>query len=195
VRTYFFKTPSWLKHLYPSLTWDKYQKNNDKCVYLTFDDGPIPEVTPWVLELLRKYDVSATFFVVGDNVRKHPGILANIIGSGHSIGNHTYNHINGWNLKNKGVETTLFRPPYGKIKRNQIASLCGAHEIIMWDYLSGDFDPALTADQVIDQFKKKVRAGSIIVFHDNIKSFDTLRKVLPVFLDFFRSQGYHFMTL
>lgn len=210
MRTYLFKTPTLLKRLYPDLVWDK-SKEEGRKLYLTFDDGPIPEVTPWILQQLEKADVKATFFVVGENVKKYPDIFSEVLQMGHSIGNHTFNHLNGWKtrdqsyienvyecsdiLKQNGVETNLFRPPYGKIRRDQIAVLKSSHQIIMWDYLTGDFDKTISVEKVIKNFKKKVMDGSIIVFHDNVKSFEVLKNSLPEFLQFFKEQDYNFVTL
>jgi len=198
VRNYLFKTPVLLKKLYPGLTWDKYD-DSSKNLYLTFDDGPIPEVTPWVLNELEKASVKATFFVVGENVRKHPEILKDVIAGGHQVGNHTYNHLNVADckqvLEENGVETSLFRPPYGKIRRDQIAVLKETYDIIMWDYLTGDFDQSLSSEKIIRNFKRKVTTGAVVVFHDNVKSFNMLKKSLPEFLDFFKQQEYNFLTL
>ena len=210
MRTYLFKTPALLKKLYPGLIWDRYSETG-RTVFLTFDDGPIPEVTPWVLDQLAETGVKATFFMVGDNVRKYPDILRRVVEEGHQVGNHTYNHYNGWKTKDaeylqnvrycdetleaNGVRTRLFRPPYGKIKRSQIKALQGDHDIVMWDYLTGDFDQSLTTDRIIRNFRQKVVSGSVVVFHDNIKSFDVLKQTLPEFLSYFQNEGYHFSTL
>lgn len=210
MRTYLFKTPTILKKLYPSLTWDK-REEAEKKIYLTFDDGPIPEVTPWILDQLAAADVNATFFMVGENIKKHPDIFNLVVEAGHAFGNHTYNHLNGWKtttetylanineckkiIEEQGQSTNLFRPPYGKIRREQISLVAKSHEIIMWDYLTGDFDQSLSADKIIRNFKKKVKSGAIVVFHDNIKSFEVLKKALPVFLSHFKKQDYQFMTL
>lgn len=210
MRTYTFKTPFLLKKLYPGLVWDM-KEPGKKSLYLTFDDGPIPEVTPWLLELLRKEDIRATFFMVGDNVRKYPEIFSAVKEGGHAIGNHTFNHLNGWNtglenyvsnvekcteiLRANGVERNLFRPPYGKITRKQISQLKDQHQIIMWDYLTGDFDQSLSSEKIIKKFKKGVQPGSVVVFHDNVKSFGKLQATLPSFLNFFKQKGYHFETL
>lgn len=190
------------------LIWEEDPTDNQ--IYLTFDDGPIPEVTPWVLNELQKRSIEATFFVVGENIKKYPEIFKSVINGGHGVGNHTYNHLNGWNtdsvefLKNvqlcqNEIETyyqgpRLLRPPYGKVKRSQIKRLSG-YKIIMWDYLSGDFDQNITAEEILVKSKKVVKAGSIIVFHDNVKNFNTLKVVLPNFLDHFLEKGYRFSRL
>ena len=210
MRDYLFKTPRVLKKLYPGLVWDKYG-DGDRSLYLTFDDGPIPEVTPWVLDQLDAAGVKATFFVVGDNVRKYPEILAEVVGRGHQVGNHTFNHLNGWKnndadyfqniaecdaiLKSHQIDTRLFRPPYGKIRRSQIKELKARYDIIMWDYLTGDFDQSLPAEHVIENYKKKVVPGAVVVFHDNVKSFEVLKRALPEFLSHFKKLDYHFITL
>ena len=201
------KTPSLFFHLYPSLVWR--QPTSEKVVHLTFDDGPIPGLTPWVLDTLKAYGASATFFCVGDNVSKHPDIFDRIIKEGHQVGNHTYNHINGWQtdalsyLKNtlkadeeisKHVQTSLFRPPYGRIKRKQIKQL--RHKrIIMWDVLSGDFSPKLSPEQVLQQSIRHTRSGSIVVFHDNMKAEKNLKHALPAYLKHFTEKGYSFRAL
>ena len=148
---YFIKTPQWLKWCFPKLTWDIPVK--EKIIYLTFDDGPIPEITPWVLEQLARYEAKATFFVVGDNVRKHPAIFQRLSADGHRVGNHTFHHINGKHTDFEAylndvsacaelVETSLFRPPYGRTTAPQRKALLADYQIIMWDVLSADFDPA-----------------------------------------------------
>lgn len=210
MRTYLFKTPTVLKKLYPGLTWDK-REDSEKTIYLTFDDGPIPDVTPWVLDQLATADVLATFFMVGENIKKYPEVFKQVVSEGHSIGNHTYNHLDGWKtetetylsniekcmkaIEDQGHKSNLFRPPYGKITREQISLVTKSYEIIMWDYLTGDFDQSLIADKIVRKFKKKVKSGAIVVFHDNIKSFEVLKKALPEFLSHFKDQDYQFMTL
>lgn len=201
---YFFKTPKILKFLLNGCLW---QVTTDKKeIYLTFDDGPIPEVTPWILELLKKYDAKSTFFCVGSNVRLYPRIYQNILENGHTTGNHTYNHCNGW-LTSRGdytqnvdkaaewVESNLFRPPYGKLTPGQYLEIKKKYTIVMWDVLSGDFDPELTPEKCIQELKKNTKPGSIVVFHDNVKSFRLLKEVLPDMLDYWRREGFEFKSL
>ena len=189
---------------YPSLTWRV--KTNKKILYLTFDDGPIPEVTPWVLEQLNIYNATATFFCIGDNVKKHPDIYNNIISQGHKTGNHTFSHLNGWKVPEKTylenvtiakeyIDSDLFRPPYGKITRSLISSLKKEFRIVMWDVLSYDFDRRYDGN---DCFQKVVRlsiSGSIIVFHDSLKAKDRLQIALPQVLKHFSEKGYSFKAL
>lgn len=204
---YLVKTPWWLKKLYPQLIWNT--KPGARCIYLTFDDGPIPIVTPFVLNILKKYNARATFFCIGDNVSKHPDVFAEVKKAGHAIGNHTYNHLRGWAtdsqtylenyLKADAVlDTPLFRPPYGRIKRKQIKMLKQARpdiQIIMWDVLSGDFDMALNRNESLNYVLKNAADGSIVLFHDSLKAFHKLEYVLPLVLEHFTKQGYTFAAL
>ncbi|MES2265453.1 MAG: polysaccharide deacetylase family protein [Bacteroidota bacterium] len=204
---YLVKTPWWLKKLYPQLIWDT--KPGARCIYLTFDDGPIPIVTPFVLNILKKYDAKATFFCIGDNVRKHPDVFADVKNAGHAIGNHTYNHLKGWatdsqtyleNFKkaNEVLNTPLFRPPYGRIKREQIKLLKQARpdlQIIMWDVLCGDFDMALKKEDALKNVLNNVKDGSIVLFHDSVKAFHKLEYVLPMAMEHWSKEGYTFAAL
>jgi len=178
----------------------------EKKVYLTFDDGPIPEVTPWVLDQLDKYGAKATFFCVGQNVEKYGDIFHQLKSQGHTIGSHTYNHISGWASDNldymlnvrkasKICESNIFRPPYGKIRPSQTRFLKHHYRIVMWDVLSGDFDPNISAEQCLQNVLKNTIAGSIVVFHDSIKSFEKLKFVLPRVLNYYSEQGYQFVNL
>lgn len=193
-----------LSFFYPSLLWHVPVK--DKILYLTFDDGPIPEVTPWVLEELKKRNVKATFFCIGDNVRKHPTIFQSIRENGHTTGNHTYHHLNGWDtadkkysedieLANKLISSRLFRPPYGKIRISQISSLKKKYRIVMWDVLSKDYDTNLNGEQCYQRVIKSALPGSVIVFHDSLKAQDRLRLALPKVMDHFIKMGYTFAAL
>ena len=203
---YLVKTPFLLRWLYPDLVW---KKPSATTIYITFDDGPIPEVTPFVLNALADYDAKATFFCIGDNVRKYPEIYQEVIKAGHSIGNHTFNHLNGWNtddekyLENIGecaeyVKSDLFRPPYGKIKKSQIRKLKTRHpdiKVIMWDVLSGDFDQNLSSENCLENVLRTTAPGSIIVFHDSLKAFDRMKYVLPKALDYWSDKGFVFKNL
>lgn len=195
------KTPVALKKPYPSLVWDI--PNDKNVIYLTFDDGPTPEVTTWVLETLKHYNAKATFFVVGENVKKYPILFQQLITDGHAIGNHTYNHLNGWKTKTSDyiqniekcaelVESNLFRPPYGRIKNTQIRKLKQDYNIIMWDVLSGDFDFKTTPEQCVNNVIENTKSGSIIVLHDSIKAEKNLRYTLPKVLDYLKGQGFVF---
>jgi peptidoglycan/xylan/chitin deacetylase (PgdA/CDA1 family) len=204
---YLTYSPFWLQWFYPTLTWHKNRK--EKSIYLTFDDGPIPVVTPYVLNCLDDFQAKATFFCIGDNVRKHPEIYSQVVAAGHSVGNHTYTHLKGWQSKSEPyladikrcaelVKSSLFRPPYGRIRKKQIIDIAKQHpemDIIMWDVLSGDFDSALNSDQVTTNVLKNVKNGSIIVFHDSLKAFPRLQDALPAVLKKLQSAGYQFKTL
>lgn len=174
-------------------------------VYLTFDDGPIPEVTPKVLEILDRYKVKATFFMVGENIDKHPEVFDQVLQAGHSFGNHTYNHLKGWhvttadyiaNVKKFPKQTNLFRPPYGKtwIWQRWFVHNMG-YRLIYWDILTRDYDPSVTPAQMLDLIKKETRPGSIINFHDSLKSNERMLAVLPQAIEWLQQQGYEIKTL
>jgi peptidoglycan/xylan/chitin deacetylase (PgdA/CDA1 family) len=204
---YLFKSPLLLKKLYPGLIWDI--KQDKPCIYLTFDDGPIPIVTPFVLNILKQYNAKATFFCIGDNVRKHPDIFEQIKNEGHAIGNHTYNHLRGWEtddqvyIKNtlkadELLHAKLFRPPYGRIRKSQIKLLKNAIpgvKIIMWDVLSGDFDIDLKPEACLKSVLKYTKSGSIVVFHDSLKAFNRLEYTLPRAMEAWSKAGYSFGPL
>ena len=206
---YFVKTPGWLKKIYDSYTWSISVK--DKILYLTFDDGPHPEATPFVLKELKKYNVLATFFCIGKNVVAYPDIYKQIIQEGHSVGNHTYNHLNGWKTNNDDylndialasneIDSYLFRPPYGRITSFQAKNLKQAMKgkkpkVIMWDVLSGDFDTECTPQQCLANVIFASVPGSIIVFHDSEKAFPRLEYTLPKVLHYFSEKGYLFKAL
>lgn len=201
---YPIKSPFWLRWLYPQLTWHRSREH--RFLYLTFDDGPIPDVTPEVLNILKSYGVKATFFCVGDNVKKHPEIFQRIIDEGHQIGNHTFNHLKGWKtskndylknieLCNEFTKSNLFRPPYGRGTRSQYSELKNNYEIIMWDVMSGDFDLKLSPQQCLKNVIKHTENGSIIVFHDNIKAVPRVTYTLPLAIQYWLEKGYKFQTL
>ncbi|TYA74533.1 polysaccharide deacetylase family protein [Seonamhaeicola marinus] len=209
------KTPKFLKRLFPNYIWDL--PNEDKVLYLTFDDGPTPEITHWVLNILNSYNAKATFFCIGANIDKHPDIFQSILKEGHSIGNHTYNHLKGWKtekeayLKNVSacdevfksqIATTesssinLFRPPYGKITNKQGKALIKqGYKIIMWDILSFDWDTNLSEAACLKNVINKSKSGSIIVFHDSKKSSKNMMYALPKVLEHFSGQGYTFKAI
>lgn len=204
---YLTDSPLWLQWLYPTLTWHKNRK--EKYVYLTFDDGPVPVVTPFVLNTLKSFNVQATFFCIGDNVSKHPEIYNAVLASGHAVGNHTFNHLKGWKTPDTEylssikkcaslVSSNLFRPPYGRIRKSQIRKLrlmYPATKIIMWDVLSGDFDTNISGEKCVQNVLKSTTNGSIIVFHDSEKAFPRLEYALPIVLKTLQSQGYRFKML
>ena len=201
------KTPWLVKKMYPQLIWNG--DAADKRIYLTFDDGPIPIVTPFVLDTLKQYDAKATFFCIGDNVYKHPGIFEQVKASGHAIGNHTYNHLKGWKTGDKTyldnflkaddlLHTNLFRPPYGRIKRSQIDLLRSAKpslQIMMWDVLSGDFDLKLSPEKCLQNVLRHTRPGSIVLFHDSLKANERMECALPRALAAWSREGYRFDCL
>jgi len=195
------RAPKLYRNLYRGSHW---RFNIDKkAVYLTFDDGPIPELTPWVLDLLDKYNIKATFFCVGDNVRKYPEIFQNVQERGHKIGNHTFHHIQGLKTDTKSylkdveeasqlIKTTLFRPPFGHMRFPQFNALKKQFKVIMWDVVTRDYSYLMTADQVFEVVKKYTRNGSIIVFHDSLKAGDRMKESLPKSIDWLLEQGYSF---
>ncbi|RAJ04083.1 peptidoglycan/xylan/chitin deacetylase (PgdA/CDA1 family) [Chitinophaga skermanii] len=199
---YFTKTPSFLKAIYKSCTWSLSPMAPK--VYITFDDGPHPTITPFVLEQLKKYDAKATFFCIGKNVVNHPEIYQQILNEGHAVGNHTHNHLNGWKVgtdkylanifeARKYIDSHLFRPPYGRISPFQIKQLTTQkppYKIIMWDVLSADFDTNITGEQCVQNVVFKVQKGSIVVFHDSEKAFERLEYALPRVLEFCKKQGW-----
>ena len=206
---YFVKTPWWLKKIYSSYIWSI--GTREKILYLTFDDGPHPIATPFVLDELKKYNAKATFFCIGKNVLAEPDIYKRTIEEGHAVGNHTHSHVNGWKTKDdfyladvaeagKYIDTVLFRPPYGRITSFQAKNIKSALKKdniknIMWDVISGDFDDRLTGQQCLQHVILNATNGSIIVFHDSQKAFPRLQFFLPQVLNFFERKGYRFEKL
>jgi peptidoglycan-N-acetylglucosamine deacetylase len=196
--------PKIFRPLMGRLTWRK--NPSEKVIYLTFDDGPVPEATPQVLDILDKYDIKATFFCVGDNVSKYPEIYADVLNRGHRTGNHTYNHLKGFSVSTqeyvenvekaaKYIDSSLFRPPYGRILRSQLKLLKPTYEIIMWDLITHDYNRNLTVKTIFGNVKKYSRNGSIIVFHDSIKAKENVLAVLPLAIDYLKAKGYAFGVL
>ena len=206
--SFWVKTNYFIKRIFPNYVWDI--PNRENKVFLTFDDGPTPEITEWTLEQLKKYDAKATFFCIGNNIEKHPEVFQKIIQKGHAIGNHTFNHLKGWEttneiyienvkqcaeaicqLKTETENCSLFRPPYGKIKPSQSRILRKlGYKIIMWDVLSMDFDKTITPEECLDNVLKNIESGSIIVFHDSQKAEQNLKYVLPKTLAFLKEKGF-----
>lgn len=195
------QTPDFIRKLIPGAVWRLPQK--EKTVYLTFDDGPIPEVTPWVLDLLKKYNIKATFFCVGDNVRKYPEVFKMVVSAGHSVGNHTFNHLQGFKVKSdKYVEnveladsyirSNLFRPPHGHLRIRQGTKLSKKFRFVMWDVITRDYNRKLSGEYVLNVVKRYARNGSIIVFHDSIKAEENMKYALPRAIEFLLSEGYKF---
>ena len=206
------KTNKWIKKIFNNLVWDI--PNSDKKIYLTFDDGPIPEVTEWVLDILKSEEIKATFFCSGDNIKKHPEVYKRILAEGHQTGNHTFNHLNGWKTETNhyidnfklcetehlklpiaiGTEHSfLFRPPYGKIKPSQSKAIRQlGYKIIMWDVLSYDFDPTISVEKCLENVISNTEQGSIIVFHDSVKAEKNLKYVLPKAIQILKDKGFVF---
>ncbi|MBA4848806.1 polysaccharide deacetylase family protein [Emticicia sp. BO119] len=207
------KTNFLMRALYPDFVWRK--DRQEKTIYLTFDDGPVPEITEFVLETLGRFNAKATFFCIGDNIRKHPFIFEKVINEGHTVGNHTFNHLKGWDTRNeeylsniKQCDTEisnkiiqaqnskkLFRPPYGRIKRSQVRDLLPEYDIIMWDVLTADYDAHLLPETVLTKALKYTENGSIVVFHDSIKANKNMSFVLPRFLEYFSEREFRFQSI
>ncbi len=198
--------PQLFRAFYPDALWRI--NPEEKAVYLTFDDGPIPEVTPWVLDLLRKYEIKATFFMVGDNIQKYPDVFGMVVDEGHRIGNHTFNHLRGFEFPtenymantekaNEMMQTDLFRPPHGHMRWGQYKALKQKYKIVMWDVVTRDYSKKLRGPQVLANVMKYTRNGSIITFHDSLKSWNNnnLQYALPRSIEFLKEEGYEFKVL
>ncbi len=197
--------PAIIQGVFPKRIWTG--DATEEKVYLTFDDGPVPQVTDYVLNQLAKRNLTASFFMVGDNIRKHPELAEEVLAAGHRIGNHTYHHLNGWKTPDSeylenvrsfdslvedkfGFRPDLFRPPYGLIKNSQAKALLASKKLIMWNVLTGDYDPRISPSVLLENTKKITRAGSIVLFHDQEKTKEILPKVLPDYLDFLSESGF-----
>lgn len=206
------KTPAVFRHLYAGCTWSLPAK--EPTIYLTFDDGPQPGVTDFVLDQLKQHNASATFFCIGENVKKNPDLFKRLYNEGHAVGNHTFNHLNGWKTNNKryyenielcnGELATfatmykgkkIFRPPYGKLSPTQYSYLKTRYNIVMWDVLSFDFDITVSNDDVLQNVLSHAQSGSIIVMHDSIKADVKVRYSLPIILRHFSDKGYKFAAI
>jgi peptidoglycan/xylan/chitin deacetylase (PgdA/CDA1 family) len=210
MKFYWIKTNTFIKKLFSNYVWDI--PNTENKIYLTFDDGPIPEITEWVLQELQKYNAKATFFCIGNNIEKYPEIFEKVIADGHSIGNHTFDHLNGWKTSNEeylensflcenqiikskiyNLKSEFFRPPYGKIKASQAKKLQQlGYKIIMWDVLSADYDDSISKEKCLENVLQNVKVGSIIVFHDSVKAFPNLEYTLPKALKILSKGGFVF---
>ena len=196
--------PVFFRGVYRKVTWRK--DSRLKNIYLTFDDGPIPKVTPWVLDVLDSYGIKATFFCVAENVWRYPEIYQEILRRGHRTGNHTYNHLRGFFTSTKKylanvekaatfVKSDLFRPPHGELRSHQYFRLRKKYQIIQWDVITRDYNPELTGEQVLNIVKKYARNGSIVVFHDSLKSEKNMKYAMPKAIEFLQEQGYSFEKL
>ncbi len=212
---YWIKTHSIIKKLFSKYIWDL--PNNENKIYLTFDDGPTPQITEWVLEQLHQHNAKATFFCIGKNIEAYPLIFTKIIKIGHRIGNHTFNHLNGWKttteeysanislcddslsnliLEASNKKSKIFRPPYGKIKPKQAKEILKqGYKIIMWDVLSADFDQTISKEKCLKNVISKIKPGSIIVFHDSVKAFKNLEYALPKVLDYLDENNFNYETI
>ena len=199
--------PRVYRWLFPGAIWRiPAIEGQQKCVYLTFDDGPIPEMTPCILDILDRYGIKATFFCVGENVKKHPELYDMLLERGHRVGNHTFNHIQGirfWSnnyIRNiaeasKYINSDLFRPPHGHMRMPQVLRLRKLFRIIMWDVVTRDYSPHMTAKGVVNNVKRFTRNGSIIVFHDSLKATGRIEEALPESIEWLKEQGYQFKPL
>jgi peptidoglycan/xylan/chitin deacetylase (PgdA/CDA1 family) len=195
------QVPGFVRNMFPKALWR--MNPDEKAVYLTFDDGPIPVVTPWVVDLLGHYGIKATFFVVGDNVRKHPEEYRLVVDAGHKVGNHTFNHLKGLSTDtrdyignvekaNELIHSNLFRPPHGLLRRSQYKELSKHYRFIMWDLVTRDYSKRLNGEEVLAIVKRLVRNGSIITFHDSLRSEENLKYALPRAIEWLLGQGYSF---
>lgn len=201
------RPPVWFRHLFPGVIFRLPSENEEeKRVFLTFDDGPIPEVTPWVLDTLDRFDVKATFFMVGQNIERYPQLFEEVKNRGHRVANHSHHHIRGLGISpqeylkdveecEKYTQTKIYRPPHGWLTPGQLRALQGRYRVVMYDLVTRDYSRRLSAPQVLENVKKYSRDGSIIVFHDSVKSHDKLLTALPTTLSFLHSRAFRFSLL
>ncbi len=199
-----FKVPRFFRLFFPNKTWDF--SASEKVIFLTFDDGPDPQITPWLLDFLANNNIVATFFCVGDNVKKFPEIYARILAEGHAVGNHSMHHQKGINVSLKEyiksvelashyIDSILFRPPYGRMSIRQTYALRKKYVIIMWSWLSFDYEPSISVRKIIANAKRRIQAGDILVFHDNSKTTDRLKEILPELIEIVRAKGFGFSKI
>ena len=199
------RVPDIIRPLFGKVIWRKILPSS-KVIYLTFDDGPVPEVTEKVLTILHKYGCKATFFCVGDNVRKHPDIYRKIIAEGHHTGNHTFHHLKGFKTKTVDylkdvdeaanyIQSDLFRPPYGRIKWSQLRKLKKRYQVVYWDVLTYDYNASLSPEKIFENVRKFARNGSVIVFHDSLKSKKNVLEALPISIEYLKNEGFQFGVL
>ena len=199
-----FKVPQFVKWIYPKRIWGIVV--SDPIVYLTFDDGPIPEITPWILDFLKSKNIKATFFCVAENVLKHPEIYKRIINEGHKVGNHSFNHNNGSKTPFKSyinsfekakeiIDSNLYRPPYGRLTGKQEKYISKSHKIIMWSWLSYDFDNSVSIEKIITKANREIKSGTILVLHDNIKIVERTKVLLPQIAELLVRKGFKFDVL
>lgn len=204
----YFKFPKWLKHVYPDAIWDFFSVSTQSpTIYLTFDDGPNPGTTEWILNLLNKYNAKATFFCLGENVINHPILYQKLINNGHTLGNHGFSHLNGVHTASstyladvekagKVINSDLFRPPYGKLKPSQFKKIKNKGlTTVFWSYITYDFDASLDTEKRLNKALKHVVDGSIVVFHDSDKAFPQLKKELPKLLEHWVNKNYEFKAI
>jgi peptidoglycan-N-acetylglucosamine deacetylase len=198
------RAPLILRKVYPGALWRV--RTNEKKIYLTFDDGPVPGVTPAALSVLKEFGVKATFFCVGENVQRNPDVFSQVLAEGHQVGNHTFNHADGWVTQRRKYlrevqecaalfESRLFRPPYGRLRRSQFRVLRRKFEIVMWDVLTYDFDRTLAPEHVLEIAIRNTRPGSIVVFHDSEKAKENMLWALPRYLEEMKGRGFEFCLL
>lgn len=207
MQDYIVHPPELIRHLFKRYTWKLVPEDADeKVIYITIDDGPIPEMTPGTLDMLAQYNAKATFFCVGDNVRKYPDLFERIKAEGHSVGNHTFNHLNGLRTKVSDyianveladplIDSDLFRPPHGRMKRRQTLALSQGRKIVLWDVLSKDYDTRVTPERCWSNVGDYTSNGSIILFHDNLKATSRQRYALQKTLERYSAEGYSFKAI